>query len=111
MKFHDAELIELNIGGARDGSIDLLHWVVTDETDDRGYFVSKDHAKVRIIIHEIEKMRLRSDGGKQTAIFNLEITPLDEGVELSWNSSVGLSGIVVARSLSFEISPANPEEV
>ena len=103
--FHDAEISDYDLGLGGDGYIKIRHWRVTGELDEAGFYRRDREAHVTLFLTDIRSTDLRDDKSKQTVIFHLVLERGAEGVELSWDSSVGVSGRILARDVHFELTP------
>ena len=103
--FHDAELHDYNLNVGGDGNITIRHWRVTGELDDKGFYRRDREAQITLFLTDIRSVDLRDEKSKQTVIFHLVLERVAKGVELSWDSSVGVSGQILARDVHFELTP------
>jgi len=105
--FHDAEVtcIELN----RDGVSHLrIHcFRMTDRIDDRGYYISDKHAIVSLILEDIKYLEL-TGFNHQNVLSSLSMSAVEDGYEVVLGDCYGVSGRIVARTLSFDLQPGMP---
>jgi len=102
--FHDAEVVRLTLDRRGDGGPTaemLVHaWRMTDNVDERGYYVLEKHTLVRFLFERITSNEL-SAFNHQNVLFHLEITcETVDGLpqfRVSLDPSLGLGGSLVCR--------------
>jgi hypothetical protein len=114
--FHDATLsgLELSNGG---GIISLKAFRMTSEIDANGYFVLDRHALVDITLNGITGISLKGDANSVIQDFGVRRLAAESGswgtipgpdvgdIELCWESSWGLEGVIYASSVGFRLRP------
>src|SRR4051794_31467997 len=76
--FHDAEVLRVMLDRRGDhpptGEMLVHAWRMTDQVDDRGYYVRNTHTLVRFAFEGIASIEL-SEFNHQNVLFDLEIAP------------------------------------
>jgi hypothetical protein len=104
-KFHDAEVLAVELGVGSPSCVVLVHcWRTRAETDVDGRYRTDRHTIVRFALDDVVSLDLRG-WMKQNVLFDLEIRPCADGFSLCFDSSVGLEGAIVGRKLHIEIAP------
>lgn len=100
--FHDAELLDVELSSKRGGILRLHAFRLTDEVDDRGYFLLDRHVLVtlRLSLTDFEFPGI---------IGSLSVTMTGQKYQVAWDSSYGVSGNIVAGQLSFNLEGWRPE--
>lgn len=120
--FHDAELVYLNVSS---GAAHLaLRWFLsTEAVDANGVFVRDRDAVVVIVMDGVTGLRLEGEAGSilsELTVRRLPSTPRRADwlscagpaagdIEVAFDTSVGLSGVIYAKSVQFELRP-QPEQ-
>ncbi|MCF4127880.1 immunity 50 family protein [Methylobacterium sp. SyP6R] len=118
--FHDATLDGVAIA-AGNASLTLRAFRMTDQTDERGYFILDRHAQVVIHLRRVTGLRLTGDAGSiisELTIRRLPVTPsrsewltcngpVQGDIEVAFGTSIGLYGSCYAKEAEFELLPAN----
>ena len=122
-RFHDAEIVRLELRRRSESTLDIHFWVGTGEVDARGYFVLHKHVVVTFVIDEIVDLEL--DGfNHQNVIYNLELrhpknrperapyglgmSPDDYEIELE--DCYGMSGFIRCKKVSIRLTPGKPSD-
>jgi hypothetical protein len=123
-RFHDAEIIRLDLRRRSESTLDIHFCVGTGEVDARGYFVLDKHVVVTFAIEEIVDLEL--DGfNHQNVIYNLELShaksrperepyvlgasPGDYEIELE--DCYGMSGFIRCKKVAIRLTPGKPGDV
>ena len=107
-QFHDAELLRIELSSVRNSTMLIHAWTMTEVVNDEGFCVTDRHALVTINLSEISAIRL-GDFHQPGIIANLEISALQSQMQISWTSSYGVHGHIVAGQISFELKPGKPQ--
>lgn len=107
--FHDAEVWSLTYERTADGFsvIIVIHvFQMTSEVDARGYYVLKDHTKVRIRFDRCSEVFLEGFN-HQNVLFGIEISDSNPAESNSlfvvhFNTSYGLAGSLCCESIEVE---------
>jgi len=75
-RFHDAELLEITLASKGESVLRIHTWEMTNQVDDRGYFVLDKHVVVTITLHSVTEISL-SDFDLPGIIGSLEVTSQD----------------------------------
>ena len=86
-RFHDANLLELNLSSKGPSSLRIHTWEMTTETDAQGYFVLDKHIVVIISLDEVTYVAL-NDFHQPGIIFALENTKAEEDYQITWECVV-----------------------
>jgi len=102
--FHDAEVISVLLGGHRPDKPFcemLIHtWMMTDQVDDRGYYVQERHTLVTFRFEELIESEFLNFNGQNCL---LELSIEEQNVEnetvirAEFPTSFGLEGTVICR--------------
>ena len=107
--FHDAEIISVLLDRDNSRCLIAIHtFEMTNEVDNRGYFVNKKHVVVSFEIEQVSSLEL-SDFNHQNVIdgITLDIKPNGE-YSLSLEPCYGLSGTITGRNLKIALTPGIP---
>jgi len=83
-------------------------WVTHPETDEQGYFRRSDDCVVRLQLSDIVTVELTSSD-LPAIIFSLEMEAVADGWSITWDSSYGCEGRVVAGALRLVVEPGLPD--
>jgi hypothetical protein len=103
--FHDAKLIEINFSGKGKGLLRVHTWNLTNEVDTKGHFVLEKHAIVTFALEGVSAVHCEDFDKLPSIIFNLEITKVGEHWRIEWDASYGVTGLVTAKHLQFDLQP------
>ncbi|MGU3492845.1 hypothetical protein ACLBXM_02280 [Xanthobacteraceae bacterium A53D] len=106
--FHDAELLELRLVPGGESVMRLHAWLITDRLDANGYFISDRHAQVKLVLDRVTRVACTDMDLFPAIVLRLDIVPSDAGVQIVWETSYGVEGMVEARALRFELAPGRP---
>ncbi|WP_296819346.1 hypothetical protein [Brevundimonas sp.] len=114
-RFHDANLAELKLMNGS-AELRLRAFRMTDQLDERGYFVCDRHALVTLRLERVSGIVLEGDA--DSIIADLVISEVDEpqalstcagpvpgDLQITMRTSVGLAGEIYGRDLSLELEP------
>lgn len=114
--FHDASLSKLELGNGH-AELVLQSFRMTNEVDEKGYFVLDRHALVTILLSGVTGVTLSGDASssvQELAIRRVETEhtgwdtvagPAIGNFEVRWESSFGLEGAIFARDVRFLLVP------
>ena len=57
-RFHDAEIVGLNLRRRAESTLDIHFWTATGVVDDRGYFILDNHVVVTFVLKDITDLEL-----------------------------------------------------
>ena len=105
--FHDAEVISIELN--REGVSKLrVHFFSTrNRTNDRGYYITENHAIVSFILEDIAQLELNGFN-HQNVLSSISVNPVDTQYEIILGDCYGVSGRILASKLSFELEPGMP---
>ena len=106
-QFHDAELLKIELSSIRNSTVLIHAWNMTEVVGSDGHYLTDRHAVVTINLAEVSAINL-SDFHQTGIIFGLELTDLQSETQISWTSSYGVDGRIVAKEVSFELKPGRP---
>lgn len=106
-RFHDAELLELDIPQGRAGRLVLHSWNRTDAVDPRGRYILDRHAVVTFDLDEVLQVEL-SDQEMPAIVARLSVTGRDGAHALGWTSACGVEGTITARGVRVGFVPGEP---
>ncbi|RDJ24281.1 hypothetical protein DWF00_04155 [Bosea caraganae] len=119
--FHDAEIIQLHLNRNGVSTLRLHGWVMTNEVDEKGFFVLQKHAVVTFAIEGIQDLKL--DGfSHQNVIGGLTldwapdrgrsnyfpIPPSARDIEIELEPCFGMDGHIRAQRVSVTFEPGKP---
>jgi hypothetical protein len=110
--FHDANVLSVAFAKDGRGEIRIHAWRMTDQTDDRGYFILDKHAVVTLSLEGIREINLgivHDLGG----IHDLSLSATKDGFRIDWENSCGtggpgIDGSTHARRVSVSFVPGEP---
>src|SRR5690349_11947433 len=102
--FHDAGVEALTLSAGDGATLRLRAFRMTDEVDDRGYFVLDKHAHVTFRLTGLTVVEL-DDFDTGSVLRQLQIVRVGERFELIFDSHVGVSGRLQAQSIGLEVQP------
>lgn len=106
-QFHDAELLQIELSSARNSKIVIHAWHMTDVVGGDGCYLTDRHALITIYLESVKLIDL-SDFHETAIIFGLKLIERSSEIEISWTSSYGVCGRIVAGTLEFELTPGKP---
>jgi hypothetical protein len=106
--FHDAEVLQVDLKRRGRSSIRLHAFRMTNQVDEKGYFVLDRHALVTFWLDNVSDSEL-ADFSSQNVIFGLSLEPVPEGFKLALSPCYGIAGYVVAHRVSVSLEPGEPE--
>jgi hypothetical protein len=108
-RFHDAELLEINVSGKGAGLLRIQAWNMTDEVDTKGYFVLDKHATVTLALEGVSAINCVDFDMMPAIIFDFEITKVDEKYRIEWSTSYGVAGFINAKHVRISLVPGRPD--
>ncbi|AWN46647.1 hypothetical protein DK419_10245 [Methylobacterium terrae] len=117
--FHDAILERVAIADG-DASLALRAFRMTDQTDENGCFILDRHADVIIQMRCVTGLRLTGDAVSIISALTVRRLPATPDrsewptcdgpaagdIEVAFGTSIGLTGSVYAKTVEFELTPA-----
>lgn len=107
-RFHDAEILEIELKSGTPSFLRLHAWNMTDRVGENGYFVTERHAVIKIEIAKVLGIHL-SEFHVKGIVFGFEISGTLQRTELSWTSSYGAEGEIVGEGVSLSVLPGRPD--
>jgi len=116
--FHDATLIKFELGKGS-AQFALQSFRITNEVDEKGYFVLDCHALVTVHLSGVTGVSLMGDASstiQELGIRRVVVSqtgwdtvagPAVGDYEVRWESSWGLEGAIFARDVRFSLAPAS----
>lgn len=105
--FHDAELLEINLATKGQSSLRIHAFQMTNTVDERGYFALDKHVIVTITLDSVTHVSL-SDFNLQGIIGALEVTRVADEIQLAWDVSYGVQGMLRAKQARIDLQPGQP---
>lgn len=114
--FHDAEVLSIDLRSKGLSILRIHTWRMTEEVDDRGFFVLDRYVVVTVTLNVVRYVAL-SDFNLPGIIHYLEITKTEVGTEytgaetgtqLTWTGNYGIEGTLKARQVRFDLQPGKP---
>jgi ligand-binding SRPBCC domain-containing protein len=106
---HDFHLLTVPAPGADRGELRIHGWVTDPVPDDRGYFVRSKHCLLRISLTGIRSVVL-SSAEVPAILFDLTLQPTADGFLVTWESTLGCEGKIVAAHASITLEPGRPPD-
>jgi hypothetical protein len=107
--FHDAEVMRLHLN-RRDASTLALHtWEMTEEVDEKGFYVLRKHVVVEFVMKEVVGLGLNGFS-HQNVVFGLAIDRVENGYRVTLEDCYGISGTIDATEISIRLTPGKPQE-
>jgi hypothetical protein len=82
---------------------------MTDQVDDRNFFILTKHVVVEFILTEVSELEL-SGFSHQNVLFGLDVEKFDEGFGLRLDPCYGLAGTIEAKAISIRLTPGKPSD-
>jgi hypothetical protein len=108
-RFHDAEVLDISVAAKTPSFVRIHTWIMTDKVDDRGYFATDRHAVVTISFDEVTSITLNNFNVMPGIIFDLEVSSTEDGFQVIWSGSYGVTGMLRAKRISVDFEPGKPE--
>jgi hypothetical protein len=114
--FHDASIDRLELGNGA-AELALRYFRMTDEVNERGYFVLDRHALITIHLHGVTGVSLTGNAGASVDELGIRRVAVEQtgwdsvagpdigDLEVRWKSNVGLQGAIFARDVRFSLVP------
>ena len=102
--FHDAALQSISIANNGPCTLRIRAFRMTEQVDDRGYFVLDKHVVVTMTLTAVSHVSLtRFDfaGG----IFDLRVAAVEEGYEVAWTGVCDDEGLLRAKQVRIDFQP------
>ncbi len=106
--FHDAEVLSVQLNLIGTSHLRAHTWEMTNQVDERGYYINTKHIVVEFILADISRLDLVGFSG-QDVIFGLDIQKVDAGFKLTIDTCINLGGEIVAGSVAIRLLPSEPE--
>ena len=108
--FQDAGVESLTLTSGHGGSIRIRAFRMTDQIDERGYYVLDKHAFVTFHLSGVSDVELE-DFDVGSVLDQLQVVRVGERFEIVFRSHVGLSGRLQAERIGVEVDPVLAEAV
>ncbi len=105
--FHDGEILRCSLNHMGDSALSVLTWTMTSDVDERGYYISKDHAVVHFSLHKLTRVDL-FEFSSGSVIFGLKVRQDDGEHQIELDPCVGLSGTLRCQSVHVSIEAHPP---
>lgn len=106
--FHDAELLELTFSKEGSGLIRLHAWNMTDQVDDKGYFINDKHAIVTLLLGGVSSINCIDFDMVPGIIYDLDISAVNEFYRVEWSASYGVEGSITVKGVQINLMPGKP---
>lgn len=80
---------------------------MTDQVDDKGYFILDRHAVITFRMQDISDLTL-SGFSIQNVISGLQINRAENGYVIALGGCFGIEGIICAGSIQIDLEPGQP---
>lgn len=110
--FHDAEILTVHIDrqGQR-SSMRVLTSLMTDRTDEAGYFIKDREAVVTFEFSGITSLQLEGeDADRQNVVSSIDIETNDSGYRIILGPCYGISGELTVGTLAAHVEPGKPAQ-
>jgi len=107
--FHDAEVILLHLNRSDVSSLALHTWEMTNEVDEKGFYVLTKHVVVEFVMKEVVALNLNGFN-HQNVVFGVAIERVDSGYRLTLKDCYGIGGTIDASDISIRLTPGKPRE-
>lgn len=105
--FHDGYVLDIDLKPREVSSLRIHGFNMTDETDEKGYFILDRHAVVTIRFAEIRDVSL-TQFRHVGIIGEMKFSQVGPYVKVEWRSAYGVEGAICAKRVWFEIEPGKP---
>jgi len=106
-RFHDANLLGINLVSDGPSSLRIHAFRMTKEVDDRGYYVLDKHVVVTVTLEAVIQVGL-SDFNLPGIIFELSFSTVEDDIQLAWTGSYGVEGTIRAKQARIDLIPGKP---
>lgn len=106
-RFHDANLLGISLASDGPSSVRIHAFRMTNEVDDKGYYVLDRHVVVTITLKTVTYVNL-SDFNLPGIIFELVVSAAEGNIQLAWTGSSGIEGTIRAKQVRFDLQPGMP---
>jgi Immunity protein 50 len=105
--FHDAEIVGLNLNRKGSSSLRVHTWEMTEDIDEKGYYVLAKHIVVEFIFEGVSGLSLHGFN-QQNVVFGLAIEKTDSGFRVTLDDCYGLAGSIETERMSLRLTPGKP---
>ena len=105
--FHDSIVLSFEANLIGSSHLRVHAWEMTNQVDERGFFILTKHVVVEFILDEISWLDLDGFNG-QDVIFDLSIDKVESGFKLTIDPCCKLGGEIVAGSVAIRLLPGEP---
>ncbi len=102
--FHDAEIISLHLNRTGSSSLTVHTWQMTNDLDEKGFYVLTKHVLVEFILEGIVGLDLKGFN-HQNVVYGLAIEKTGEGFQIALEPCYGLAGRIEADKLAIRLTP------
>jgi len=106
-RFHDAELLQIDLSSASGSSLHVHAWNLTNVLDSKGFYVTDNHALVTVKLVNVQRIDL-SEFHLPGIISSMDFEDAKPGTRVSWASSYGVDGSILAETVLFEFRSGKP---
>jgi hypothetical protein len=105
--FHDAEVLEFTFVRKGTSFLRIHTWLMTDQVDEKGYYVLDKHAIVTFTFERVTDLELRGFN-HQNVISGLQFERTADSFILSLEPCYGVGGAIEATKMSVSLQPGKP---
>jgi hypothetical protein len=106
-RFHDANILGISLTSDGQSSLRIHAFRMTNEVDDKGYYVLDRHVVVTITLEAVTYVNL-SDFNLPGIISGLGVSAAEGNIQLAWTGSYGVEGTIRAKQVRFDLQPGKP---
>ena|SRR5690349_10484292 len=106
-RFHDAKILGVSLHTDQPSTIRIHAWQMTDEKDEKGYFILDRHVVVTISLEQVTSISL-TDFNLPGIIYDLELSNSGDEVQIAWTGSYGVDGTLRAKRARIDLKPGKP---
>jgi hypothetical protein len=108
--FHDSTVLSFQLNLTGSSHLRVHTWQMTNQVDERGFFILTKHVVVEFILDDISRLDLEGFNG-QDVILGLAVSKVDSGFKLTIDPCCKLGGEIIAERIAVQLFPCEPTGV
>jgi hypothetical protein len=102
--FHDAQVLRIDLQRGDVSKVRLYTFRLPGDIDTEGFYVLDRHTIVTVVLEGVLNMSL-AGFNSGNVLFGMKVEKVNEGFELSLESTYGVGGSILAKKVSIEFRP------
>ncbi len=107
--FHDAEIVSFHLNRASPSSMTIHTWEMTDQIDERNFYVLTKHVVVEFSLIGVSGLNL-TGFSVQNVIGDLGLQKTIDGFRIELGPCYGLAGTIETEKISIRLIPGKPTD-